>query len=95
MFNPPNQVNGILKNATIAVPLKYLSKFWRSLEMPLINCKMELKLKSTKYCVLTAAGNGNVHGNDNDNVIFTIKETKLYVPVVNFISKRESKITCM
>ena len=29
--------NGVLKNATIAVPLKYLSNFWRSLEMPLIN----------------------------------------------------------
>ena len=31
--------NKILKNATIVGPLKYLSKFWRSLEMPLINCK--------------------------------------------------------
>ena len=28
--------NGILKTATIAVPLKYLSNFWRSLEMSLI-----------------------------------------------------------
>ena len=35
--------NGILKNATIAVPLKYLSNFWRSFEIPLINCKVELK----------------------------------------------------
>ena len=25
----------------IAVPLKYLNSFWRSLEMPLINCKIE------------------------------------------------------
>ena len=32
------------KNATIPVPLKYLSYFWRSLEMSLINCKVELKL---------------------------------------------------
>ena len=37
--------NGILRNATIAVPLKYLSNFWRSLEMPLINCRVESKLK--------------------------------------------------
>ena len=44
----PNQANGILRNATIAVPVKYLSNFWRSLEMPLINCKVELKLKWTK-----------------------------------------------
>ena len=40
-------VNGILRNAAIAVLLKYLSNFWRSLEMPLINCKVEW----TKYCV--------------------------------------------
>ena len=36
--------NGILRNTTIAMPLKYQSNFWRSLEMPLINCKVELKL---------------------------------------------------
>ena len=29
----------------IAVPLRYLSNFWRSLEMPLINCKVEFSLK--------------------------------------------------
>ena len=34
--------NGILENVTIAVPLKYLSNFWRLVEMPLINCKVEL-----------------------------------------------------
>ena len=38
--------NGMLKNATVAVPLKYLSHFWRSLEMPLFNCKIELKLSN-------------------------------------------------
>ena len=40
----PNAANGIPKNATIAVPLKYLSNSWRSIEMRLINCKVELKL---------------------------------------------------
>ena len=34
----------------IAVPLKYLSNFWRSLEMPLINCKVELSLKCIDNC---------------------------------------------
>ena len=29
-----NAANGILKNVTIAVPLRYLSNFWRSLKMP-------------------------------------------------------------
>ena len=41
--------NGILKNITISMPLKYLSNFLRSLEIPLINCKVDLKLKWTKY----------------------------------------------
>ena len=37
--------NGILRNATIIGPVKYLSIIWRSLEMPLINSEVELKLK--------------------------------------------------
>ena len=36
--NCKNQTNGILRNATIAVPLKYLSNFWQPFEMPSINC---------------------------------------------------------
>ena len=51
--------NGILENTTIAVSLEYLSNFWRSLEIPLINCKIELKLKLTKLPVLAAVGNDN------------------------------------
>ena len=72
----PNHANRNLKNATIAVPLKYLSNFWRSVETTLINCKVELKLKWTKYCVLSAAGNDNVNNNDSDNIIFTVKDTQ-------------------
>ena len=45
-----NNANGITKNAAIVVPLKYLTNFWWSLEMPLVNCKVELKIKSTKHC---------------------------------------------
>ena len=37
--------NGTKNGVKIAAPLKYLSNFWRSLEMPLINCKVELSLK--------------------------------------------------
>ena len=77
----PNHTNGILKNATVALPLKYLSNFWKSLEMPFINCKIEVKLKWAKYCVLSANGNDK----DDNNNIFTIKDTKLYVPVVTII----------
>ena len=46
--------------------------------MPLINCKVELKLRWTKHCCLSVAGTDNVNGNDDDNnIIFTIKDTKL------------------
>ena len=44
--------NGIKNGVKIVVPLKYLSNFWISLEMPLINCKVELSLKWIENCVL-------------------------------------------
>ena len=56
----------------IAVLLKYLSNFWRSLEMPLINCKVELSLKWYERCLLTAA----------TTATFKITDAKLYVPIV-------------
>ena len=82
----PSNANGIAKDTIIAMPLIYLSNFCRSLEMSLINCKVELKLKLTKYCVLSASGNDNTNANP-DNIIFTIKGTKLYVPVVLLSAK--------
>ena len=57
--------------------------------MPLIKCKVELKIKWIKYCVLFAAGNEH-YTNDNVNanhIIFTIKDTKLYVPVVTLSAR--------
>ena len=51
-----NGNNSILKNVTIAVPLKYPINFRQSLEMPLINCKVELNLRCMKHCVLAASG---------------------------------------
>ena len=83
---------GILKNATIAVPLKYLSNFRRSFERPFINCKVQLKLKLTKHCVLSAGGNNNANA-DHDNIIFTIKDTKLHVPVVTLSVKDNQKLS--
>ena len=89
----PNAANGILKNATIALPLKYLSNFWRSLEMPLINYKVELKLGWTKHCVLSVADTDNANGNDDNNIIFTFKDTKLYVPVVTLSARDNQKVS--
>ena len=45
--------NGVVKNVKMAVPLKYSSNFWRSLEVPLINCKTHLELSWTKDCVMS------------------------------------------
>ena len=70
----------ILRNVGPAVPLKYSSNFWRSREISLINCKPKLKLKWKMNSVLSAAGNNNDNNRD-DNIIFNIKDTKLYVPV--------------
>ena len=38
--------------AEVVVPLKYLSNFWRSLDLPSINCEIELDLTWSKYCVI-------------------------------------------
>ena len=65
--------NGNTKDVEIIVPLNYLSNFWRTLEMPLINCEVNLILTSSKDFVITnSTGEGK----------FTITETKLYLPVV-------------
>ena len=47
----PNNHNTIT-DAEIAVTLKYLSNFWRSLSITLINCKVYLTLTWFKNCVL-------------------------------------------
>ena len=68
-------------NVKVIVPLKYLSNFFTSLEMPLSNCKIKLNLTWKKECVLsTGAG----------EALFIINDTKLYVPVVT-LSKEDNK----
>ena len=68
-------------NVKVAIPLKYLSNFFRSLEMPLINCKIKLNLTWKKECVLSS---------DDGNAVFVINDTKLNVPVVT-LSKEDNK----
>ena len=68
----------------IAVPLKYLSNFWRSLEMPLINCKVELSLKWDKNCILSS---------EDGNSVFAITDTKLYVPIVTLSAEDNVKLS--
>ena len=68
-------------NVKVVVPLKYLSNFFRSLEMPLINCKIKLNVTWKKECVLST---------DDGNAVFIINDTKLYFPVVT-LSKEDNK----
>ena len=64
--------NGTKDGVRRAVPLKYLSNFCRSLEILLINCKVELSLKWTGNCVLTTSASAN-------NATFKITDAKLYL----------------
>ena len=45
--------DGDTKDVEITAPLKYLSNFWGTLEMPLINCEVNLELTLSKDCVIT------------------------------------------
>ena len=74
-------------NVKLVVPLKYISNFFRSLEMPLINCKVDLKLTWTKNCVISSA-----NAAANTLVSFKITDTKLYVPIVTLSTKDNSNL---
>ena len=88
-----DNANGVLKKATIVLSSKYLSNFWRSLEMSLTYLKVELKLKCTIYCVLSVACVDNINNINSDNIIFTIKDTKWYVPVVTLSARENQKLS--
>ena len=77
--------NGTKNGVKIAVPLKYLSNFWKSLEMPLINCKVELSLKWIENCMLTAAADAN-------KVSFKITDAKFYAPIVTLSIEDNAKL---
>ena len=68
--------NGGTKDVEIMIPLKYLSNFWRTTEMPLINCEIIIQLKWSRKCIIVA-GTAN-----NQNLTFQINDTKFYAPVV-------------
>ena len=62
------------------------------LKFHLINCKVEWKFKWIKYCILSAAGAFN-NDTNSEKIIFTIKETKQYVPVVTLSTKDNKKLS--
>ena len=67
------------------VPLKYLRNFWRTLEMPLINCEVNLILIWSSTCVLVSTNAAN------QNATFAITDTKIYVPVVTLSTQENTK----
>ena len=72
------------KNVEIMVPLKYLSSFWRNLEMPLVNCEINLILTWLSTCVIVSTNIAD------QNARFAITGTKLYVPVVTLSTQENA-----
>ena len=85
------------KNETeIVIPLKHLINFWRSLKIPLINCKVELILTWSK-CFLAdmrvkAAQGGNPAIVAPTGLEFQITDTNLYVPAVTLSKENDTNL---
>ena len=75
-------------NVKLVVPLKYVSNFFRSLELPLVNGKIDLELTWHKDCIISSAdaAAGQV-------VSFMIMDTKLYIPIVTLSTKDNTNLT--
>ena len=94
--------NNLTKNnVNIVVPLKHLSNFWRSVNIPLINCEVELILTWFKNCVLIDKSTRDANYNANfrvskidnpENATFQLTDTKLYVPVVTLSKEIDIKL---
>ena len=72
------------KDVKFMVPLKYLSSFWETLDMPSINCEINL--------ILTWFENGFTMDAPVNNQIPTLTDTKLYVPVVTLPTQDNAKL---
>ena len=76
-------VDDSTKDAEAPVPFKYLSSFWRTLEISLINCEINLVLTWSESSVIT---------NSIGVELFTIINIKLYVPVVTLSTQDNTKL---
>ena len=86
--------NGTKNRVKIIVPVKNLSNFWRSLEIPLINCKVEHSLRWIENCLLTSAAIGaNANATGADSATFKITDAKLYVPIVTLSAEDNAKLS--
>ena len=88
--------NDSVTNTKVVIPLKHLSNFWRVLNRPLINCKVELILTWSINCILADMATRDAEG-DNPAIVapsgatFKINDTKLYVPVVILSKENDTK----
>ena len=90
------------KEVEIAVPLKYLSNFWGTLDIPLINCEVSLTLSWSENCVITSLEKRLVTAAQGDNTevrddsptgaAFKITDCKLYVLVVTLSAEDDNKL---
>ena len=88
--------NKVATNETeVVIPLKHLSNFWRSLNIPLINCEVELILTWSKNCVLadmTVNADADLAIVAPSGTIFNTKEAKLHVAVVTLSKENDLKL---
>ena len=74
---------GNTKDVKIAVPLKYLSNFWKTLELPLIICEISLDLTWSRICVISSAV---------EMTEFKITDTKIFVLIVTLSTGNSVKL---
>ena len=83
------------------MPLTYLSNFWRTVEIPLINCEASLTLTWSENCVLTSKATREADPdvnpavdeiNNPTNATFKITNCKLYIPVVTLSAENGNKL---
>ena len=90
------------KKVEIVVPLKHLSNFWKTIDIPLINCEVSLALSWSGNCVITSlekrlvttaqGDNPAVYDDSPTNAAFKITDCKLYVPVVTLSAENNNKL---
>ena len=88
------------KEIAIAVPLQHLRNFWRTLDIPLINCEINLILTWSKNCLIASKAKRDVDPDVNPAVVsvndptdetFKVTDTKLFVPAVT-LSTEDDKL---
>ena len=101
MENGVTHHNLTKNDVKIVVPLKHLSNFWRHLDIPLINCEVELILTWFKNCVLIDKSTREADYNANpvvyeisnpEDATFKITDAKLFVPVVTLSKENDIKL---